>query len=95
MKEINGTITRISSISSAIAAAIEQQSASVKDISQNIQHAAQGAAQVSANIVNVNKGAGETDAASGQVLSSAQALASESARLKLEVDRFLATVRAA
>jgi len=95
MKEINGTITRISSISSAIAAAIEQQSAAVKDISQNIQHAAQGAAQVSANIVNVNKGAGETDAASGQVLSSAQALASESAKLKLEVDRFLATVRAA
>jgi len=95
MKEINGTITRISSISSAIAAAIEQQSAAVKDISQNIQHAAQGAAQVSANIVNVNKGAGETDAASSQVLSSAQALASESARLKLEVDRFLATVRAA
>jgi methyl-accepting chemotaxis protein len=95
MKEIGGTITRISGISSAIAAAIEEQSAAVKDISQNIQHAAQGAAQVSANILNVNKGAGETDAASGQVLSSAQGLAGESARLKLEVDRFLATVRAA
>jgi methyl-accepting chemotaxis protein len=95
MKEIGGTITRISGISSAIAAAIEEQSAAVKDISQNIQHAAQGAAQVSANILNVNKRAGETDAASGQVLSSAQALAGESARLKLEVDRFLATVRAA
>jgi methyl-accepting chemotaxis protein len=95
MKEIGGTITRISGISSAIAVAIEEQSAAVKDISRNIQHAAQGAAQVSANILNVNKGAGETDAASGQVLSSAQALAGESARLKLEVDRFLATVRAA
>jgi methyl-accepting chemotaxis protein len=95
MKEIGGTITRISGISSAIAAAIEEQSAVVKDISRNIQHAAQGAAQVSANILNVNRGAGETDAASGQVLSSAQALAGESARLKLEVDRFLATVRAA
>jgi methyl-accepting chemotaxis protein len=95
MKEIGGTITRISGISSAIAAAIEEQSAAVKDIAQNIQHAAQGAAQVSANILNVNKGAGETDSASGQVLSSAQALAGESARLKLEVDRFLATVRAA
>jgi methyl-accepting chemotaxis protein len=95
MKEIGVTITRISGISSAIAAAIEEQSAAVKDIAQNIQHAAQGAAQVSANILNVNKGAGETDAASSQVLSSAQALAGESARLKLEVDRFLATVRAA
>ena len=95
MKEINGTITRISGISTAIAAAIEEQSAAVKDIACNIQNAAHGAAQVSANILNVNRGAGETDAASGQVLSSAQGLAGESARLKLEVDRFLATVRAA
>jgi methyl-accepting chemotaxis protein len=95
MKEIGITITRISGISSAIAASIEEQSTAVKDVARNIQHAAQGAAQVSANILNVNKGAGETDAASSQVLSSAQALAGESARLKLEVDKFLATVRAA
>jgi methyl-accepting chemotaxis protein len=95
MKEIGITITRISGISSAIAASIEEQSTAVKDVARNIQHAAQGAAQVSANILNVNRGAGETDAASGQVLSSAQALAGESARLKLEVDKFLATVRAA
>jgi methyl-accepting chemotaxis protein len=95
MTEIGITITRISGISSAIAASIEEQSTAVKDVARNIQHAAQGAAQVSANILNVNKGAGETDAASSQVLSSAQALAGESARLKLEVDKFLATVRAA
>ena len=77
------------------AASIEEQSTAVKDVARNIQHAAQGAAHVSANILNVNRGAGETDAASSQVLSSAQALAGESARLKLEVDKFLATVRAA
>jgi methyl-accepting chemotaxis protein len=95
MKEISGTIDRISDISAVIAVAIEEQGTSIKDISRNVQHAAQGAAQVSSNILEVNKGAGETDAASAQVLSSAQALSSESAKLKLEVDKFLATVRAA
>ena len=95
MKEISDTIDRISDISAVIAVAMEQQGASIKDISRNVQHAAQGAAQVSSNILKVNRGAGETDAASAQVLSSAQALSSESARLKLEVDKFLATVRAA
>jgi len=95
MKEISGTIDRISDISAVIAVAMEEQGASIKDISRNVQHAAQGATQVSTNILKVNRGAGETDAASAQVLSSAQALSSESARLKLEVDKFLATVRAA
>ncbi|MGB9115251.1 hypothetical protein [Bradyrhizobium sp.] len=40
-------------------------------------------------------GAAETGSASSQVLSSAQSLSSESNRLKLEVGKFLATVRAA
>ena len=40
-------------------------------------------------------GAAETGAASAQVLSSAQSLASEGSRLKFELGKFLATVRAA
>jgi len=95
MKEISGTINCISDISAVIAVAIEEQGVSISDIARNVQHAAQGAAQVSSNILEVDKRAGETDAASARVLSSAQALASESAKLKLEVDKFLATVRAA
>jgi methyl-accepting chemotaxis protein len=50
---------------------------------------------VAATISDVNRGAGETGSASTQVLSSAKALASEGAKLKTEVDRFLNTVRAA
>ena len=53
------------------------------------------ASEVAANIVDVNKGARETGSASAQVLSSAQSLSGESNRLKLEVGRFLGTVRAA
>jgi aerotaxis receptor len=44
---------------------------------------------------NVQQGASETGAASSQVLSSATSLSTESSRLKAEVARFLAGVRAA
>ena len=57
--------------------------------------AAQGTSQVATNIVDVNKGARLTGSASAQVLSSAQSLSGESQRLRLEVGKFLDTVRAA
>jgi methyl-accepting chemotaxis protein len=43
----------------------------------------------------VQRGAIETQSASSEVLSSAQSLSRESNNLKLEVGRFLTTVRAA
>lgn len=51
--------------------------------------------QVSSNIADVQRGAGETGSASSQVLSAAQILSGDSTRLKTEVERFLETVRAA
>jgi methyl-accepting chemotaxis protein len=95
IKEVSDTILRISEISSAIAAAVEEQGAATQEISRNVQQAAQGTSEVASNIVDVNRGASETGSASAQVLSSAQSLANESNRLKLEVGRFLDTVRAA
>jgi len=95
IKEISGTIERLSEISSTIAAAVEEQGAATQEISRNVQQAAQGTQQVSSHIVDVQRGASETGSASSQVLSSAQSLSSESNRLRLEVDKFLATVRAA
>jgi methyl-accepting chemotaxis protein len=95
IKEIGGTIGHISEIASTIAAAVEEQGAATQEISRNIQQAAKGTSLVATNIVTVNQGAGETGSASSQVLSSAQQLAGESNRLKMEVDKFLATVRAA
>jgi methyl-accepting chemotaxis protein len=95
IKEIGDTIARMSEISSAIAAAVEEQGAATQEISRNIQHAAHGTSQVSANIGDVQRGAGETGAASAQVHSAAQSLSQESNRLKSEVARFLESVRAA
>jgi methyl-accepting chemotaxis protein len=95
IKEISGTIERLSEISSTIAAAVEEQGAATQEISRNVQQAAQGTQQVSSNIVDVQRGAGETGSASSQVLSAAQSLSSDSNRLKLEVGKFLDSVRAA
>ena len=55
----------------------------------------QGTSQVSSNITDVQHGASETGSASTQVHSAARSLSSESNRLKLEVGKFLDTVRAA
>jgi methyl-accepting chemotaxis protein len=95
IKEISGTIERLSEISSAIAAAVEQQGAATQEISRNVQKASQGTQQVSTNITDVQRGATETGSASSQVLSATQSLSVESNRLKVEVSRFLDSVRAA
>jgi len=95
IKEIGGTISHISQIAAAIATAVEEQGASTGEIARNVQQAAKGTAQVASTIVSVNQGAGATGTASAQVLSSAQQLAGESNRLKLELEKFLETVRAA
>ncbi len=95
IKEISGTIEKLSEISSAIAAAVEQQGAATQEISRNVQQAAHGTQQVSSHITDVQRGAGETGSASSLVLSAAQSLSGESNRLKLEVGKFLDSVRAA
>ena len=95
IKAINTTIARISDISATIAAAIEEQGTTTREIARNVQEAAQGTADVASNITQVNKGASETGSASDQVLSAARSLSSDSAHLRIVVDKFVASVRAA
>ena len=95
IKEISVTIEKLAEISSTIAAAVEEQGAATQEISRNVQQAAQGTQQVSSNITDVQRDAGETGSASAQVLSAAKSLSGDSSRLKLEVGKFLTTVRAA
>ncbi|HLG84797.1 MAG TPA: methyl-accepting chemotaxis protein [Bradyrhizobium sp.] len=95
IKEISGTIERLSEISSTIAAAVEEQGAATQEIARNVQQAAQGTQQVSSNITDVQRGATETGQASSQVLSAAQMLSGDSGRLRSEVSKFLTSVRAA
>lgn len=95
IKDITGTISQISEISGAIAAAVEQQDATTKEISRNVLEAAKSTSEVASSITEVAEGASSTGSASSQVLSSAKQLASESNNLSAQVERFIATVRAA
>ena len=95
IKQIGGTIRRISEIAATIAAAVEEQNAATREIARNVQQVAGGTAKVASNISEVSRGASETGSASAQVLSAAQSLSSESNHLKLEVGKFLHTVRSA
>ncbi|MBI5113869.1 MAG: methyl-accepting chemotaxis protein [Rhodovulum sp.] len=95
IKEIGATIGRISEIASTIAAAVQQQAAATHEISRNVQSASEGATRVAEHITEVNQGAGETGSASNQVLSSARELSAESRVLAGEVEKFLASIRAA
>jgi len=95
IKQISGTIEQLSEVSATIAAAVEEQGAATQEISRNVQQSAHSTQLVSANITEVRRGATETESASTQVLSAAKSLSTESNRLKQEVERFLATVRAA
>jgi methyl-accepting chemotaxis protein len=95
IKEISGTIEKLSEISATIASAVEEQGAATQEISRNVQQAAQGTQQVSSNITDVQRGATETGSASSQVLSAAKSLSGDSGRLRAEVSKFLTSVRAA
>ena len=95
IRQIGSTITLISEVSSAIAAAVEQQGAATQEIARNVQQSAHLSTQVASEVTEVKRGSSETSAASGEVLTAAHSLAHESDHLKNQVEKFLETVRAA
>lgn len=95
IKAIGLTIERISEISTAISAAVEEQGAATQNIAQSVQAASKWTSEVATNIGHVARDAGETGEASDEMLKSAQTLSGESLHLKSEVDRFLSNMKAA
>jgi methyl-accepting chemotaxis protein len=95
IKEIGGTIGKISDIAASIASAVAQQSSATQEIARSVQNVAQGTQEAAASVMQVNRGATETGSASEEVLNSARTLSSESTRLREELDRFMANIRAA
>ena len=95
IKEIGGTIGQISSIASTIASAVKEQSSATQEIARSVQNVAEGTSEAAVNIMEVNRGAAETGSASANVLDAARSLSSESVRLREELDRFMANIRAA
>jgi hypothetical protein len=70
-------------------------SSAAQEIARSVQSVAQGTHEAAANIMQVNRGATQTGSASEEVLNSAKSLSSESARLREELNRFMANIRAA
>jgi methyl-accepting chemotaxis protein len=92
---IGTTIDNINYIATQIAASVEEQGAATEEIARNVDQAAQGTMEVTRNISGVSKAAESSSTSANQVLSSADRLARQSEKLRGEVERFLATVRAA
>lgn len=63
--------------------------------SRNVQEAAQGTEEVNASMENVSRGAQETGSAADSVLTSTNELSQQADSLKVEMEKFLASVRAA
>lgn len=95
IKAIGTTINRLADIAGNSSIAVGKQQSTTGDIARDVKRAAAGASEVTAKIVEMSRGASETGSASSQLLASAQQLSGESNRLKIEVEKFLATVRAA
>jgi methyl-accepting chemotaxis protein len=74
---------------------LSRQTAATAEIARNVQQAASGTQEISANIVGVTRAVGETGAAASQVLSSSHSLARETNELEKTLDEFLEDVRAA
>ncbi|HEV3500709.1 MAG TPA: methyl-accepting chemotaxis protein [Bradyrhizobium sp.] len=95
IRNITETISEINDVTTAIAAAVEQQGAATREIARNIQHAAGGTAEVSSNIVGVSTASVQAGSAAGEVLNASGALRREADVLRSEIDAFLSNIRAA
>jgi methyl-accepting chemotaxis protein len=95
IRGIGATIGEINGIAQAVAAAVDQQRAATEGIANNVQEAAQGTEDVSRHIGGVSAASTAAGAAAAQVLDAATQLARHADRLKDDVERFLAGVRAA
>ncbi|MCP1539890.1 methyl-accepting chemotaxis protein [Methylorubrum extorquens] len=92
---ITSRIREINNVAAGIAAAVEQQGAATQEIVRNVAQASSGTAEVTRNISGVAQASEETGIAASQVLTSSAELSRQSEHLSAEVQRFLATVRAA
>lgn len=80
---------------SAIAAAVEEQTAVTAEISRNVSEVADGSTEISTHIIEVSKGANSASAASEELRATVDSLSDQSSNLQSELDDFLLNIRAA
>jgi methyl-accepting chemotaxis protein len=89
------TIGEINNISGMVAGAVEAQRKATQEIARNIHEAATGTRDVAEHIGDLNATTSETGSSAAQLLTSASELARQQELMRGEVEKFLATVRAA
>jgi methyl-accepting chemotaxis protein len=92
---IHTTIHEISGIANVIAVAVQNQNAATSEISQSVIEAQESTSEVSSKIASVSQAVLDSSAASSQVFSAANELSRQSDVLRNQVEKFLASVRAA
>jgi len=95
IKTIGQRIGSIGEIATAVASAVEEQSAATGEISRNVQEAAAGSRNVTETIGGVTATAEEVDRSSGELAAASRGLNDQAAALERFVARFVDDVRAA
>jgi methyl-accepting chemotaxis protein len=92
IRQVGVTVQKINEISSAVAAAVEEQGTATREIAMNVEQASAGTTEVSENIEAVSQGASETGSAATQVLGAATELSVQANNLSDEVREFIEEV---
>jgi|GEM_PF-4615032 len=92
--EVSTMIDHMNEVSSAIAAAVEEQGAATQEIATNVESAAHSTQDASSDMEEVTRSAKRNGEVSMEVLSAAEGMSAQSDILRTEVDKFLEQVRA-
>jgi methyl-accepting chemotaxis protein len=86
--DVSSIISQVNDISSTIASAVEEQTATTNEIGRNVNNAAHGTSEISVNIAKVAAAADSTTAGARETESSAKALTEMANNLQALLDRF-------
>lgn len=88
---ITDTIRKVAEIASAIAGAVEEQTAATREIAANVTQVSEGTQLVSTSIANVSEAAVQTSQASNDLLNASGELAQQAEALTLEMEKLANT----
>jgi methyl-accepting chemotaxis protein len=86
--EVSEIINQVNDISSTIASAVEEQTATTNEIGRNVNDAARGSSEIAQNIGRVASATGQTTAGAKDTQTAARALNEMAAQLQMLVSRF-------
>ncbi len=95
IREVGGSIAKVSEVATAIAAAVEEQGAATREIAGSVQVVAQQNDEANRMMQQVQEAVRSTEAQAQAVLATGDGVSATSGELRGKVDHFLSAVRAA